>query len=143
MLVTQQAAHEGVGVEDRPGVGVEDEDAVFGGLEESPVTQFGALQGEFGPTAVGHVLDGQEDQVRVFALRRKAAGIEQHAPGTDRGEVVLDLEVVDGYLPGDRLQQRPQSGDVPLTVAKVIEEASLRLVLPDLESPVVAVHRVG
>ena len=71
------------------------------------------------------------------ALRREAAGVEQHAPRADRREVVLDLEVMDGDLPGDRLlQQRPQAGDVPLAVAEVVDEAALRLLLRDVERPV-------
>ena len=48
-----------------PRVGVEDEDAVFGRLEQPPIPDFGVLHGGFRPPAFGDVLDGEQDQVRV------------------------------------------------------------------------------
>ena len=64
----------------------------------------------------------------------EAAGVEHHAPGADRREVVLDLEVVDGDLLGElHLQQPPQVGDVPLAVAEFVDEPSQRLLPRDVE----------
>ena len=61
----------------------------------------------------------------MLGLGREAAGVEQHGPLTERREVVLDLEVVDGVVAGkDFIQQRPQAGDVPLAVAQVVEQRS-------------------
>jgi hypothetical protein len=52
-----------------------------------------------GPLAVGHVLDGKQDQRRtVFA--EQAAGVEEHSFQTDLGEVLLNLEAIEGLLLG-------------------------------------------
>jgi hypothetical protein len=53
------------------------------------------------------------------------------------GEVVFNLEVFNGMAVAQDLgQQRPQLGDVPLTVAQVVDEAALRLFFRDVEVPV-------
>ena len=74
VLVAQQPAHERVGVDDLARAGVEDEDAVLGRLEEPTIAEFGALHGGVGPPAFGPVLDRQEDEGRVLALRGGSGG---------------------------------------------------------------------
>ena len=60
--------------------------------------------------------------------RLKLAGVEQHHPAADHRERVLELEVVeDGARGNDILEQCPQVGDIPLTVAQFVDEAALRL----------------
>ena len=49
--VAQQVRHERVGVDHFSGVGVEDQDAVLGHLEQPPIPDFGVLQGGFRPSA--------------------------------------------------------------------------------------------
>ena len=70
MGVAQQVRHERIGVDDFPGVGVEDQDAVLGRLEQPPIPDFGSLHGDFRPLAFGDVLDGKQDQVRLAVHRR-------------------------------------------------------------------------
>ena len=50
---------------------------------------------------------------------------------------MLNLEVFNGMAVGQDLgQQRPQLGDVPLTVAQVVDEPALRLFFRGVEVPV-------
>ena len=50
---------------------------------------------------------------------------------------MVNLEVFNGMAVAQDLgQQRPQLGDVPLTVAQVVDEAALRLFFRDVEVPV-------
>ena len=53
--VTKQFGDERVGVGDRGGVGIEDQDAVFGRLEQPTIADLGNLQGRFPAFAVGNV----------------------------------------------------------------------------------------
>ncbi len=95
------------------------------------------LHGGFRPPALAHVLDGEKDQIRVVALWREPAGVEQHGPLPDSGEGVLNLEVFNGMAVAQDLgQQRPQLRDVPLTIAQFVEESALRLFLRGVEVPV-------
>jgi len=136
-LVAQQSAHERVGVEDHPGAGVQDEDAVPGSLEQPPIPELGILQGGTRSPAFGDVLDAHEDQPGLVVVRDEPMGVEQHAPPPDRREVVFDLEILEGTVLGyDVLQQRSQQGAIPLAVAQVVEEPLLRLVLRDVEGPI-------
>ncbi len=65
------------------------------------------------------------------------AGVEQHGPSPDSREGVFNLEVFNGMAVAQDLgQQRPQLGDVPLTVAQVVDEAALRLFFRGMEVPV-------
>ncbi len=133
-LVAEQPAHERVSLDDRPEGDVEDQDAVLGRLEQATEPQLGVPERGVRPLSLGGILNGQEDQVRVLALGREAAGIEQHAPPPDLREVVLNLVVVDGDLRGDRLlQQGPKGGDVPLAVAELVEEPADRLLARRVE----------
>ena len=110
------------------GGGVEDQDAVFGRLEQPPIPDFGSLHGDFRPLAFGDVLDGQQDQVRLAVHRLKTAGVEKHGLAANRREVVFNLIVVDGMVVGqDFIQHAPQLGNVPLAVAQLVDEAALRL----------------
>ncbi len=53
------------------------------------------------------------------------------------GEGVFNLEVFNGMAVAQDLgQQRPQLGDVPLTVAQVVDEAALRLFFRGMKVPV-------
>ena len=134
MRVAQQLRHERVGVDDFAGVGVEDEDAVLGGLEEPPIAHFGSLHGDFRLLAFGDVLNGEQDQFRLAVHRLEAAGVEQHDLLADRREVVFHVEVVDGMaVRQDFLQQRPQARNVPLAVAQVVDEAAFRFLLLGVE----------
>ena len=118
MRVTQQCRHERVGVDHLARVGIENQDSVLGHLEQPSVPDFGVLHGGFRPPAIGDVLDGQKDQVRVLALGWKPAGVQEHVSSPEAREGVINLEVFNGMAVGEDFgQQRPQPRDIPLTVA--------------------------
>src|SRR5688500_13239500 len=54
----------------------------------------------------------------------KFSGIEQHDPLAEMGKIVLEEKVVeDRALGNDVFQKSPQRGDVPLTVAELVNES--------------------
>src|SRR5438067_2006170 len=60
--------------------------------------------------------------------------VEQHDPASDDGKVVLELEIVKDRAGGDDVfKQRTQIGDVPLSVAKFVDELVLRLFSRDVK----------
>jgi len=99
-----------------------------------PVPDFRVLQRGLGQRAVGHVVDGEQNQLGVVGFWWKPAGVEQHGPVPDFGKIVLHLEVVDGMvIREDFIQQRSDEGDVPLSVAQVVDEAIVRFFVRDVE----------
>ena len=69
----------------------------------------------------GPVVDRQQDQLQVV----DAPGVDLHEPATDLGEVVNDVEVVEGVVVGQHvLKQAAQRGDVPLAVAEFVDRPS-------------------
>src|SRR5204862_900863 len=59
---------------------------------------------------------------------------QQHDPPADEREVVFELEVVeDGALWNDVFQQRAQSGNVPLTVAELVDQSVLGFIRRDMK----------
>src|SRR5271170_1575330 len=72
--------------------------------------------------------------MRVIALWRKPAGVEQHVSSPKSWEGMINVEVFNWMAVGENLgQQNPQLGDVPLTVAQVIHEPALRLFFRGME----------
>ena len=126
--IAQQVQQERVRVGNRPGVRIEDEDAILGRLEEPPKPDFGSRQGVGHLAPLGDVLDGEEDHHLPPVFSIELACVDVHDPRPDRGEGPLDLESAEGCIPGqDVLQERPQPVDVPLAVAEVEEGPVYRL----------------
>src|ERR1700679_477121 len=65
MRVAQQVRHEGVGVDDFQGLGIENENVVFGYLEQPPIPDSRVIRSRFRQLVVGHVLNGEQDQLWV------------------------------------------------------------------------------
>src|SRR4029077_1949956 len=72
----------------------------------------------FQDAALRDVFDRHQQVRAVVALKRDLAGVQQQRAGTDRREVVLDLELFDrGVERDDVLEQLAESRNVPLAVA--------------------------
>jgi hypothetical protein len=103
--------------------------SILGSLKKAAEAELGGLEGGDASLASGNILDREEDEVRMSAIRGKATGVESHAFLADRGKIVLDLEIVYGHSSGNGFfEQDSQVGNVPLTVAEFIDVASERLV---------------
>ena len=86
------------------------------------------------PPVLGHVLKRQEDEWRGALQRVHTTGVEEHHPVPDRGELVLDLVLLDRVVAGEDIFQKcPQRGNVPLSAPQVVEEPVQRLLGLDLE----------
>ena len=135
--VLEQLGHERVGIYDLLRVDIENEDAVLCGLEQTAIAALGGLKGDLGTLVLGDVLDGEQEQALAAFHRREPAGVEQHDFRADRGERVLHFEIVNGIeVLQDSVEQRPQTGDIPLTVAEVVNELALRFHFRDAEGEV-------
>ena len=133
--VAKQSEQIRVGVEDLPGIGVQDQDAVLRRLEEPAVARFGNVQRIDGLSVFGDVFDGEEDEFGAVPPLAEAAGVEQHRPPADAFKLVVYFKIVEVAVSRkDLLQQHPQARDVPLAVAQVVEEPALRLGGRDQES---------
>ena len=84
-------------------------------------------QGGFQLPARRDVLHRQQGQRVLPALPKEPPGVEQHGLPADVLEIVLHLVALEPVVPRPHLLQEPaQLGDVPLTVAEIVEEAALR-----------------
>ena len=89
------------------------------------------LCGLLAPLPLGDVFDRQQDQIQII----ETSGVEPHRPLAEFFEVVLNLEIVEGGVPGKNvLQQFPQPQDVPLPQVK--EKTAFGLFRCYLEGPV-------
>src|SRR4029450_8567612 len=76
-----------------------------------------------GPLALRNVFDGDDDAALAPGGALHASRVEQHAAATEVLEVPLDEIVLDGLVLGQNLfEQRPQPGNVPLTIPQRVDE---------------------
>ena len=111
MRIPQQFAHERVGVGDSPGLGVEDQDAVFGGLEEPPITNLRVQQRRLGyHKFLVQLLLAQIGDQQAESLQR------QHAEGKqcrERGPVlaaIAGLHFVPAFSPHSATSRSTRPG---------------------------------
>jgi hypothetical protein len=65
------------------------------------------------------VLEREQADPRVGRVMRHDAGVEQHDSAPNAGKHVINLEIVELWLDGERVaQQRAQRRDVPLPIAQ-------------------------
>ena len=86
-----------------------------------------------GASSLRHIFHGQNQELPVTTLTQSSC-VQQHHPAADEREVVLELEVVeDRALRNDVFEQCAQCGNVPLTVAKLVDQPVLGLVRCDVK----------
>ncbi len=59
--VTEEVEDEAIGIDDFSGIGIEDEDAVVSGFEETAVADFGGFEETFGCASFGDVVEDHDD----------------------------------------------------------------------------------
>jgi hypothetical protein len=59
--------------------------------------------------------------------------IEQHDAAPDDWEGVFQRKIIEGRVGGNVFEERPQSGDIPLTVAHLVNETALGFFGRDLK----------
>lgn len=103
-------------------------------LGQTPVLGLHSL---LGGDALGDVLNRQQQQRRVIARSFHAPRVQLHDARPQPRKVVPNLVVVELAVTGqDVFQQRPQFGDVPLSVPKFIDQAPLGFLVRHPERPV-------
>ena len=60
----------------------------------------------FGPSPLGDILDGEQDETQAGAIALDMASVEEHDLAADVLELVVDLEVVEGSPPGQDLAEQ-------------------------------------
>jgi hypothetical protein len=133
-ILASEPGHECICVNDSPAFGIEDEDAVLGGLEEPPVPHLGVTQGPFQLLPLGNVSHDHQDGSRSLdALVLDSTHVYLEVAASQRREFMLDHGLLDRFPLLDTLQQLADSRDVPVTVPRVEDEAPDRLLFRGLE----------
>ena len=84
--------------------------------------RFDRAQIGFGPASLRHVLHRKHDDRRVTS-RAQLATVQQHYTAPDLRERVLELEVIEDRAGrNDVLEKSPQVRNVPLTIAKLVDQ---------------------
>src|ERR1043166_3327531 len=79
------------------------------------------------PPPFGHIFHGQNKCLSEIRCYQTACIQQNHTP-PDIGEIMFDLIIVKNRsLWNDILQKCPQSGDIPLAISELINQAALRL----------------
>src|SRR5437867_2657940 len=85
----------------------------------------------------GHVLYAQQDEVLLLTFERQSACLKFHFSAANLWEFVLNFEIREArILRQNLLQQRAQTGNVPLPVAQRINLPAERFLRRYLEVPI-------